>query len=160
MASSQIPSSKEFVVSLGAESDDGTLSPDDDGSGATPTDRTVVIPLAEDTDPRDSWRRLVDEFPAAAWISPVVVDASSEPHYPTGDVTVRFHAPLSDAALVAFAEHNGLELRTRNEFVSEQASFRPRHARETYLPDLVDGLEQDDSVKTAWLNTKSAYKRA
>jgi hypothetical protein len=95
MASSQIPSSKEFVVSLGAASDDGTLGPDDDGSGATPTDRTMVVPLAEDADPRDSWRRLVDEFPSAAWVSPVVLDAGSEPHYPTGDVTVRFHAPLS-----------------------------------------------------------------
>jgi hypothetical protein len=160
MASSQIPSSKEFVVSMGSEPIDNSFGTDTDGSGATPSDRTMVVPQPENTDPRDSWRRLIDQFPSAAWVSPVVVDASSEPHYPTGDVTVRFHARPSDADLETFAEHNGLELRARNEFVPEQASFRPRDARGTYLPDLVDGLERDDIVKTAWLNTKSAYKRA
>jgi hypothetical protein len=159
MASSQIPSAKEFVVNMGTEPGDAS-GPDSAGSGVAPGERTMVVPLPEETDPRDSWRRLVDEFPSAAWVSPVVVDASSEPHYPTGDVSVRFHASPSDTDLEVFAEHNGLELRARNEFVPAQVSFRPRDARGTYLPDLVQDLERDETVKSAWLNTKTAYKRA
>ena len=57
-------------------------------------------------------------------------------------------------------ESNGLELRSRNEFVAEQVSFRPRDQRGTYLPDLVDKLQGEHAVGAAWLNTRSIYKRA
>jgi hypothetical protein len=161
MAASQLPSSTDFVVNV----------PEGDVEAALADSRTeaqrrevldeasFVVELPVQTDPRDAWKRLIEQFSPAAWVSPVVVDEGDTPHYPTGDVTVRFTKPLSDGELQRFAEANDLELRSRNEFVAEQASFRPRDLRATYLPDLVARLEDDGDVGMAWLNTKTRYKR-
>ena len=162
MASSQLPSPNEFVVSLsegGVEealaSDPSELKP-----GPMLDDETFIVESPSSDDPRSTWQLLVDRFGSATFVSPVVVDDGSVPSYPTGDVTVRFQKPISDTDLEAFAASNGLELKGRNEFVAEQASFRPQDRRGTYLPDLVEQLEADDSVGAAWLNTRSIYKRA
>jgi hypothetical protein len=162
MASSQLPSPSEFVVNVPEGGIEDALAA---GSGEVKPgpmldDHTFLVELPSPEDPRTAWRRLVDQFGSATWVSPVVVDDGSVPHYPTGDVTVRFRTPPSNADLEAFAASNGLELNARNEFVAEQASFRPRDRRGTYLPDLVKQLERDDAVGTVWLNTKSVYKRA
>jgi hypothetical protein len=159
---SQLPSSSEFLVSV----DNGRLeealasSPSDAKPGTILDDHSFVIELPLSEDARSAWQRLVGEVGAASFVSPIVVDEGEVQHFPTGDVTVRFHSPLSDADLDQFARSNGLELKSRNEFVKEQASFRPTDLRGTYLPDLVEQLEREDAVGTAWLNTRTAYKRA
>lgn len=160
MVSSQIPSATEFLVNMGDGDADQSLATEVGSSGQMLDDRNLVVELPDQTDPRESWRRLINRYQSAAWVSPIVVDDGLVPHYPTGDVTVRFHTPPSDTDLEAFAERNGLSLGTRNEFVPEQASFRPSDMRGTYLPDLVDQLQSQDDVGSAWLNTKSVYKRA
>jgi len=161
MAASQLPSPSEFVVSITDGGLDEALAAPD---GLMPTsvldEGSFVIELPDESDPRAAWKRLVDQYGTAAWVSPVVVDESSIPHYPTGDVTVRFRGAVPDEEVQRFAESNGLELRARNEFVPEQASFHPRDPRGTYLPELVEQLQREDAVETAWLNTKSVYRRA
>jgi hypothetical protein len=162
MASSQLPSPSEFVVNLSEGGVEEALA-----SGASELkpgpmldDETFLVESPSSDDPRSTWQRLVDQFGSATFVSPVVVDDGSVPSYPTGDVTVRFQKPLSDGDLEAFAASNDLVLKSRNEFVKEQASFRPRDRRGTYLPDLVEQLERDEGVGAVWLNTRSVYKRA
>jgi hypothetical protein len=162
MGSSQLPSQSEFVVNVSEGDLEEALAAGSSEAATGPRldEHTFLVELPSPDDPRSAWQRLVDQFGSASWVSPVVVDDGSVPHYPTGDVTVRFRAPVSDSELEAFAASNGLELNARNEFVAEQASFRPQDRRGTYLPDLVEHLERDDAVGAVWLNTKSAYKRA
>ncbi len=161
MASSQFPSPSEFVVSMtDGGLDEALAGPDGSWPTSALDEGSFLVELPDGSDPREAWERLLDRFGSAAWVSPVVIDDGSMPHYPTGDVTVRFRGPMHDEDLERFAESNGLELRARNEFVAEQASFQPRDPRGTYLPELVDRLEHEDAVETAWLNTKSVYRRA
>jgi len=161
MTSSQLPSPSEFVVSMAGGLDGKALAGPD---GVSPTvildEGSFLVELRDQSDPRAAWERLVEQFSSAAWVSPVVMDDGSIPHYPTGDVTVRFRGPMPDEDLKRFAESNGLELRARNEFVAQQASFHPRDPRGTYLPELVEQLRREDAVEAAWLNTKSIYRRA
>ena len=140
--------------------DEALASPDDPMPASILDEGSFLIELPDESDPRAAWKRLVDRYGMEAWISPVVFDEGSIPHYPTGDVTVRFRDAVPDEVMQRFAESNGLELRARNEFVPEQASFHPRDPRGTYLPELVEQLQREDAVETAWLNTKSVYKRA
>ncbi len=161
MASSQLPSPREFLVHVreGSAADAAVDLPE--GATSAPMDDgSILVELEDAGDPRATWGRLLEHLGSADWISPVVLDGTEEPHFPTGDITVRFEAPLSDTALHGFAESNGLEFRERNEFIAEQVSFRPRDPRGTYLPDLVERLRDDGAVANAWLNTKSAYRRA
>jgi hypothetical protein len=161
MVSAQVPSPRKFVVNVhegGLEEALARRDPDI-AQGPILDDRNFVIELSAPDNPRAAWKRLVDRFGSAAWISPAVVDSTDESHFPTGDVTVRFRRPLSDGDLVKFADANGLELRSRNEFIAKQASFTPRDLRATYLPDLAEQLGREDPVEMVWLNTKSAYKR-
>jgi hypothetical protein len=161
MTASQLPSPSEFVVSMtDGGLDEALAAPDDPVPTSFLDDGSFIIELPDESDPRAAWKRLVDRYGAAAWVSPVVFDEGSIPHYPTGDVTVRFRGEVPDEEMQRFAESNGLELLARNEFVPEQASFHPRDPRGTYLPELVEQLEREDAVETAWLNTKSIYKRA
>lgn len=161
MATSQVPSPSEFVVSVtDGGLDEALAGPDGIGPTEILDEGSFVIQLPVQSDPRAAWELLVNRYRSAAWVSPVVMDDGSMPHYPTGDVTARFRRPMSDEDLERFAESNGLELRSRNEFVAEQASFHPRDSRGTYLPELVEQMQGDDAVEGAWLNTRSVYRRA
>lgn len=162
MASSQLPSPSEFLVSVTEGGLEEALAGPPDGVWPAKVldERSFVIELPVQSDPRAAWRRLVDQYNSAAWVSPVVLDDGRISHYPTGDVTVRFRRSISNEDLHRFAESNGLELGSRNEFIAAQASFRPRDPRGTYLPDLVEQLQHEDAVGEAWLNTKSVYRRA
>lgn len=162
MASSQLPSPRHFLVHGPRPLDEGgSLAGLDAGSTERgDDDRATVIEDASQDDPRATWSRLLDRFPDADWVSPLVLDEADEQHLPTGDVTVRFRQPPSDEELERFAGTHRLELRRRNEFVPVQASFRPRDLRRTYLPDLVTQLVAEGDVSKAWLNTRSRYRRA
>jgi hypothetical protein len=160
MSASQIPSTGEFVVGLEDHDSEQSLAWEAEGLGHLIDDQTLVIQTPADVDPRESWRRLVEEHPSAAWVSPVLLDDGQIPHYPTGDISVRFMKPPSDEDIEVFSDRNRLEVRSRNEFMPEQVSFRPRDRRATYLPDLVEQIDHEDDVESAWLSTKSVYSRA
>ena len=108
---------------------------------------------------RNARDRILDQVSAVAWAEPLLVDEQGGEHLPTGEVSVRFHEAPSDEDLATFGERHGLEVRRRNEFVPEQASFAPVDPREAYLPDLVDTVREDPEVSEAWANTLSRYRR-
>ena len=110
-------------------------------------------------DAKSAWRALLAQEPEIEWAVPVLLDASGEPHYPTGEVTVRFDRLLSDGELDAFARHHGLGARRRNEFVPNQVLYVPLDARSTYLPELVAALQRAPGVVAAWASTRSRYRR-
>ena len=111
------------------------------------------------SDPRSAWQRILDQVRLAQWVAPLLLDEGSHPHYPTGDVTVRFDHVPSDTALEQFAAAHGLRVRARNEFVSEQVSFTLAAPRGTYLPDLLQAIGGGTGVAAAWANTLSRYRR-
>jgi hypothetical protein len=109
--------------------------------------------------PKSVWQRILGQARAAEWAAPVLLDDRNQPHFPTGDVTVRFtHAP-SQTDLERFAKAHGLHLRGRNAFVPDQACFTPARPRGTYLPELLQSLADTQGVAAAWANTLSRYRR-
>lgn len=121
-------------------------------------DDLLIVRVGIKTDPKDSWKQVMRSG-AVVWAAPVLKDELDEEHFPTGEVTVRFDKPPTGRALSTFASSNGLELRDRNEFVAEQAAFRVRDPKQTYLPDLIERLTHKRGVTRAWANTRSRYRR-
>lgn len=110
-------------------------------------------------DAKRAWRALLARAPEVEWAAPVLLDEAGEPHYPTGDVTVRFDHTPSDDELATFAHRHGLDRCRRNEFVATQMSCSPADARGTYLPELVSTLSDAPGVIAAWPGTRSRYRR-
>ena len=92
-------------------------------------------------------------------VQPVLIDEAGEPHYPTGEISVRFKAAPDDEGLRRFAADHGLRLLRRNQFVREQVVFKPLDSS-SYLPDLVQAIEREGVAKAVWANTLSHYQRA
>jgi hypothetical protein len=111
-------------------------------------------------DPRKAWNTVLSQSPDALWVAPVFRDGSGNELLPTGAVGVRFRHKPSTRALEAFAADHGMELERRNEFVPEQAVFRPRQPREVYLPDLIAKIATRAEVASAWPATSSRYRKA
>ena len=115
----------------------------------------------------DSWEdvraartEILERVDGVEWAELLLVDDSSLPLVPTGELSVRFHEPLSDDELVGFAKEHGLELRRRNEFVPEQAVFAPQRWRGELLTERAEKLSHERAVSEAWLNTASEYLMA
>jgi hypothetical protein len=89
---------------------------------------------------------------------PVLRDRDGVPHYPTGEVTVRFAEALDDAALQAFATAQRVTLERRNALEPRQATFAATEPE--WLPDLVDRLAAAPGATRAWPVTVSRYERA
>lgn len=123
-------------------------------------DLLVVTPRRNDGEVRSLWRRISDALESAEWVVPVVVDDAGRQSYPTGALTVRFAGERSDSQLAEFAEKYALRFLRRNEYVPEQAVFEPSKPRETFLPELVERVQEDDGVGRAWPVTVSRYERA
>ena len=121
---------------------------------------TLVRLSRPSASPRAAWSALLAACPDASWIAPVLRDSSGHELFPTGAVNVRFHEQPDDKRLAAFARDNGLTLERRNEFVLEQATFRPLRPRDTFLPELVDRLAEIPQVAVAWASTASHYRHA
>jgi hypothetical protein len=121
--------------------------------GAEPLEDTGLY-VVDATDPR----ALVDKAGAVEWAAPTIGEEREE-SYPTGELSVRFSAPIDDTSLVEFVRSHGLELRRRNEFVPEQVVVAPADPHGTWLPDLVDRLNEEGRVASAWPNTLSRYER-
>jgi len=109
--------------------------------------------------PRQVWEQILRSSGAVEWAAPLMVDETGQPHFPTGEISVRFEQPPSEQDLAKFGTTHGLEPRRRNEYVAEQVSFLPREPRQTYVPDVLQALDQDEEVQAAWANTLSRYRR-
>ena len=103
--------------------------------------------------------RALIEMGEVAWAAPILGEGNEE-SYPTGDVTIRFSSPPTPKDLESFAEKHAVRVRRRNEFISEQVVVAPSEPRGTWLPDLVERLNDEQHVAKAWPNTLSAYRRA
>ncbi|MCA1606921.1 MAG: hypothetical protein LC775_15955, partial [Acidobacteria bacterium] len=109
--------------------------------------------------PQAGWQRLTKLIGSSGTVQPVLSDETGQPHYPTGELTVRFLKKPSNKDLKEFGSRYGLRLRDRNEFVPEQAAFQVTDPAASYLPDLVQQIAADKTIKSAWANTLSHYKR-
>jgi hypothetical protein len=110
-------------------------------------------------DPREAWRDTLARCPEAKWAAPVLRDVDGNELWPTGALVVRFRRPPSAKELDGFAAAEELVVVARNEFVPEQASFRPRRPRAAYLPDLVARVARRAEVVAAWAGTASRYRK-
>ncbi len=109
--------------------------------------------------PQAGWQQLTKLIGSSGTVQPVLSDETGQPHYPTGELTVRFLKKPSNKDLKEFGSRYGLRLRDRNEFVPEQAAFQVTDPAASYLPDLVQQIAADKTIKSAWANTLSHYKR-
>src|SRR5262245_8169545 len=127
MPAQQTPSGDQFVVRAEPE-DAPSLSRRLEELGSVETlDGTDLLLLhvgEPAADPRRVWKRTLDRADRAEWVAPVLIDEQGHPHLPTGEVSARFYHASSQDDLQAFAGSHGLELRSRNEYVKEQATFR------------------------------------
>ena len=149
MAPTTIGYVRRFVVK---PADAGTAE-DPHLSVLGPLDDTGLF-LAIAADPR----AVVEESKGIAWAAPTI-GGEGEESYPTGEVSVRFGLPLEPEDIDEFVRKHGLEVRRRNEFVPEQVVVAPTEARGTWLPDLVERLNDEGVVAKAWPNTQSRYRR-
>jgi hypothetical protein len=120
----------------------------------------LLRPAARHASARAAWSDVLGRMPDAAWAAPILKNSDGKELYPTGSLTVRFRKRPTEPALRTFARKHGLALENRNEFVAEQASFRPLRPREAYLPDLVEKLAGLPEVAAAWASTLSRHRRA
>ncbi|HYX26120.1 MAG TPA: hypothetical protein VFC23_18355 [Thermoanaerobaculia bacterium] len=86
-------------------------------------------------------------------------DEAGEPVYLTGEISVRFTKFPGDEDLRRFTARYGLRLLRRNEFVREQAVFKPVDASRS-VPDLVQEIEREGAAKAVWANTLRRFHRA
>jgi hypothetical protein len=118
----------------------------------------LMLPAAGDA--RSVWSRAQEAVGSAGTVQPVLLDEEGGPHYPTGEVSVRFWEAPEDEELRRFAARHDLRLVRRNEFVPQQAVFQPLDSSGSYLPELVEKLEGEEGTRAAWANTLSQYQRA
>lgn len=118
-------------------------------------ENNLLLRVTKPSSPETQWRELTDLVGSLATVQPVLIDEKGQTLFPTGDVTVRFPKKPTAKQLKDFAAKHGLELRDRNEFVREQATFKTN----TYLPDVLQQIDTDNDIKEAWPNTRSRYQR-
>jgi hypothetical protein len=124
------------------------------------TDALLLSLPADSKEPRSAWRQAQEAVGDAGTVQPVLLDEEGEPHYPTGEISVRFKDALADDELRRFAARNNLQLLRRNEFVPQQAVFQPLDGSGSYLPEIVERLAEEDRIRAVWANTLSRYQRA
>lgn len=119
----------------------------------------LLVHLPKEAADKKTWRSIQKKLGKGEVVHPVLVDESGHLQYPTGEINVRFERNPSDAELKRFAAKHGLRLRSRNEYVPQQAIFEPIDAAERYVPELVQEISQEKNVQLAWANTLSRYDR-
>lgn len=110
--------------------------------------------------PRTGWQTLRKRLGSDLVVVPVMDDADGTERYPTGLVSVRFGAPVSNAEMQLFARAHDLEVVRRARFTKVQALFRPTDIGQRFLPDIVDTLSASTDADAVWLDTESAYTRS
>jgi hypothetical protein len=132
----------------------GALRKRSDVTSAEPLEDTGLF-VVDAPDPQS----VLTKSEEIAWAAPTIDEAGQE-SYPSGEVSIRFAAPLEAAELDTFVKRHSLELRRRNEFIPEQVVVAPTTGGKTWLPDLIQDLNSAKVVAKAWPNTLSRYKRA
>ena len=161
MPESLVPAAGEFVVQPPASSksaldrlrDLGTVERVD---AARPL---LVLKIAGAKRAKDAWAAAAAKL-GETRLFPVLYDSAGAPHYPTGEVTVRFETAPSDADLRRFGDSHKLRLVRRNDLAPQQAVFEPAGEAGEYLPDVVSKLAGQPGIHKAWANTLSRYRRA
>jgi hypothetical protein len=120
----------------------------------------LLLTLSVSSDARSAWSRAREAIGSAGTVQPVLLNEDGGPHYPTGEVSVRFLEAPGEEELRRFAARHDLRLVRRNEFVPQQAVFQPLDRSGSYLPELVERLEREAGTRAAWANTLSQYRRA
>src|SRR5689334_6098445 len=105
------------------------------------SERLLLLTIAAGSqDAESAWSRGHELLGDLGNVHPVLLDELGEPHFPTGEISVRFHEVPPDDRLQEFAAEHGLRLRNRNEYVPQQAVFCPVDSSASYLPKLVQEL--------------------
>ncbi|MEO6196339.1 MAG: hypothetical protein ABIS20_25240 [Thermoanaerobaculia bacterium] len=123
------------------------------------TDALLLSLPADREAPQAAWRQAQEVVGAAGTVQPVLLDEEGEPHYPTGEISIRFKDALGDAELRRFAARHDLRLLRRNELAPQQAVFQPLDGSGSYLPEIVQRIERQGAAKAVWANTLSCYQR-
>lgn len=118
-----------------------------------------LLRLTPEKTSRETWQAATRALADAALL-PVLYDQDGMPHYPTGEVTIRFELAPSDSELRSFCDTHGLRLLRRNEYAEQQIVCEPLEAVHQFLPDLVAHLGSQPRVRRAWANTLSRFRRA
>lgn len=118
-----------------------------------------VLRLAAGDSAKAAWQSARRALGGALAVYPVLYDRDRAPHYPTGEVTIRFERAPSDADLGTFCGEQRLRLLRRNAFVAQQVVCEPLAATEEFLPEFVGRLAGLPGVAAAWANTQSSYRR-
>lgn len=119
----------------------------------------LVLRLAAGGGAKAAWQAAQRALGGALAAYPVLYDRDRAPHYPTGEVTIRFESAPSDAELGSFCGQQQLRLLRRNAFVAQQIVCEPASAADEFLPELVRRLADLPGVSAAWANTQSSYRR-
>jgi hypothetical protein len=157
------PSNQKFVVQTASNMEeikkrlDGLGSVEDlNAPGAG-----VVVHLEQpSSEPRSGWQAIRDAVGEDVDVHPVLMDSEGDPHYPTGRITVRFAKPPQNDEVEQFAHLYNLRTQSQNKYIPTQFVFEPRESANRYLPDVLNKIRSEGSVKAAWADTLSAYKRA
>jgi hypothetical protein len=159
----QAPSDHLFVVDIGPQERDQAvqrLAPLGSVKPLEGSERLLLLTIAPDSlDAEAAWSQARKLLGNLGSVHPVLLDELGEPHFPTGDISVRFHEVPPDERLQEFAVEHGLRLRDRNEYVPQQAVFRPVDSSASYLPKLVQELAETRDTKAVWANTLTRFRR-
>ena len=124
-------------------------------------ERLLLLSIPADSgEPETRWARAQELLGDLGTVQPVLLDEMGEAHFPTGEISVRFHEVPPDDRLQELAAEHGLRLRDRNEYVPQQAVFRPADPSASYLPRLVQELAGTKDIKAVWANTLTRFRRA
>lgn len=163
MAGTRTPSATRFVVrGAGKDPEEIRRRTKDLGSCQEleeSSDLTVVEVETHADGPKAAWEKLKTALGPEHEVAPVLLDEEGGEHYPTGKLTVRFRETPSDEELARFAADHGLQLRGRNKWVAMQADFEASREAEDFLPELVEKVEEEKTVRAAWPDTLSRYRR-
>ena len=158
----QAPSDHLFVVDIGSRERDQAvqrLAPLGSVKPLEGSERLLLLTIPPGTlDAEAAWSQARELLGALGSVHPVLLDELGEPHFPTGEISVRFREIPPDDRLQEFAAEHGLRLRDRNEYVPQQAVFRPADPA-SYLPKLVQELAETKDTKAVWANTLTRFRR-
>jgi hypothetical protein len=157
----QTPSDKLFVVKVAPQKQEAAARRLAAVGRVEPLAESLLLlrAAASSGDAKTIWNRARQVLGSAGTIQPVLLDEGGVPHYPTGEISVRFQEPPPDKLVQDLAAAHGLRLRDRNEFVPEQVVFQPLDAARSYIPELVRELADAGSGLTVWANTLSHFRR-
>jgi hypothetical protein len=124
------------------------------------SDNLLLLHCRQKTpDAKAAWQLIRKKLGEQEIVHPVLLDESGYHQYPTGEISVRFESPPSDAQLKRFAASHQLRLHSRNEFMPQQAIFTPLKPNEQYIPELVQEVAHTKNIRQAWANTLSRFTR-